>query len=120
MNSHPVCRGHEAEALEFPWGRVAFTASGSIGNSSTMSLARVTMRPGQEPNRHRHPNCDELLHVVSGTIEHSLGELLFTLEPGDTISLPAGIWHGARVLGAAPAELVICFSSADRKTEFEQ
>jgi quercetin dioxygenase-like cupin family protein len=119
MSSRPICRSHEAEALEFPWGRVAWTASERIGNSSTMTFGRASMRPGQAPTRHRHPNCDEILHVLSGTIEHSLGNQLFRLESGDTISIPAGRWHGARVLGDAPAEMVICFSSADRQTEFE-
>jgi quercetin dioxygenase-like cupin family protein len=119
MSSHPICRADEAEALEFPWGRVAWTASGKIGNSRSMTFGRASMRAGEAPTRHRHPNCDEILHVLSGPIEHSLGDQLFTPEAGDTISIPAGIWHGARVLGAAPAEMIICFSSADRQTEFE-
>ncbi len=78
------------------------------------------MQPHHEPTRHRHPNCDEILHVISGRIEHSLGDQFFELGPGDTISIPAGVWHGARVLGEAPAEMTISFSSADRQTEFEQ
>lgn len=120
MCSHPVCRADDAEALAFPWGRVAWSASSKIGNSSTMTFGRATMQPGEQPTRHRHPNCDEILHVISGTIEHSLGDALFTLQAGDTISIPTGIWHGARALGETPAEMAICFSSADRQTEFEQ
>jgi quercetin dioxygenase-like cupin family protein len=83
-----------------------------------MTFGRATLRAGQTNPRHRHPNCDEILHVVSGRIEHTLGSERFVLEAGDTISLPAGQWHNAKALGDTDAEMVICFSSADRQTEF--
>lgn len=35
------------------------------------------------------------------------------------ISIPAGQWHNARALDGVDAEMVICFFSADRETEFE-
>ena len=41
-----------------------------------------------------------------------------TRHPGDTISIPMGKWHNATALGNEEAEMVICFSSADRQTEF--
>lgn len=36
------------------------------------------------------------------------------------ISIPARQWHNARALDGVDAEMVICFSSADRETEFEE
>ena len=84
-----------------------------------MSFGRVIIPANQANPRHRHPNCDEILHLLSGRIEHSLGDRKFILEPGDTILIPAGNWHNASALDGADAEMVICFSSADRETEFE-
>lgn len=84
-----------------------------------MTFGRVTLRAGGGSPRHRHPNCDEILHVISGRLEHTLGDDRFVMEAGDTISIPTGVWHGATVLGESDADLVICFSSADRQTEFE-
>ena len=69
--------------------------------------------------KHRHPNCDEILHLLSGRIDHTLGAETFVMEAGDTISIPAGVWHQARALDGADAEMVIAFSSADRETEME-
>jgi len=94
-----------------------WTASRGVGNSTSMSFGRVTIRAGHENPLHRHPNCDEILHVLSGRIEHALAGEWMTLEPGDSISIPQGIWHRARAIGDQDAELVICFSSADRMTE---
>ena len=118
--TNALCRAANGEALETAWGGIVWTASGPLGNSRTMSFGRVTIRAGQGNPRHRHPNCDEILHVISGQIEHTLGEEPCTMGPGDTISIPQGVWHQARALAGADAVLVICFSSADRMTEVDQ
>lgn len=116
----PICSANTGDVLDQPWGRIVWSASRALGNSSTMTFGRVVLRAGHGSPRHRHPNCDEILHVLSGRVEHSLGDASFTLGPGDTISIPTGQWHGAQVLGDSDAEMIICFSSADRQTEFEQ
>ncbi len=82
-----------------------------------MTFGRVTINAHQANPVHRHPNCDEILHVLTGRIEHSLGEAITVMEPGDTISIPTGVWHNARALDGVAAEMVISFSSADRTTE---
>lgn len=109
----------EGEALDFDWGSIVWLVSRSLGNSETMTFGRVTIRAGKANPRHRHPNCDEILHLLSGRLEHSLGDELFVMEAGDTISIPTGLFHNARALGATDAEMVISFSSADRETEGE-
>jgi quercetin dioxygenase-like cupin family protein len=116
---NPVRHRGDAQTTDFPWGQVSFLASRALGNSGTMTFGRALMHPGHLPTRHRHPNCDEILHLLSGKVRHSLGDDYFELEAGDTISIPAGVWHGAQALGNTPAEMTICFSSADRETEFE-
>ncbi len=117
MPLSPVCKLSEGELIDQPWGRLTWLASRKIGNSATMTFGRVVIPADQTNPRHRHPNCDEILHLLSGRLEHSLGDSRFILEPGDTISIPAGEWHNARALDGADAEMVICFSSADRETE---
>lgn len=117
--SKPVCRPLDGEVLEVPWGVINWSASHQIGNSTTMTFGRAVIRAGQGNPRHRHPNCDEILHVLSGRIEHTLGDERFVLEAGDTISIPQGVWHQATVPGEQDAEMVICFSSADRITELD-
>ncbi len=117
---NPVSRAGAAEALDFPWGRITWTVSRSLGNSAAMTFGRVLMRAGMSNPRHRHPNCDEILHLLSGRIEHTLDGQTFVLEAGDTISIPTGVWHQARVLDGADAEMVIAFSSADRETEMHE
>jgi quercetin dioxygenase-like cupin family protein len=114
-----VCRGVDGEIIQTSWGRLVWTASGSVGNSSSMSFGRVTIRAGQENPRHRHPNCDEILHVISGRIEHEIDGMTVAMGPGDSISIPQGMWHQARAV-SEDAEMAICFNSPHRLTEVEE
>ena len=98
------------------WGRLEWMVSGALGNSTTMTVGRCYIRPGRQNPRHYHPNCDEVLHVLQGTILHSLDDQTVTMGPGDTISIPAGKLHNARNIGADDAIFVITFSSPDRQT----
>lgn len=105
------------EVLDLPWGRITWLVSQSLGNSAMMTVGRVVIKAGHGNPIHRHPNCDEVLHVLRGRIEHSLGTSKYVLNAGDAISIPAGEWHNARALDGTEAEMVICFSSANRTTE---
>lgn len=115
----PVCHADAGELLTLPWGHLAVTASAKVGNSASLTFGRATILAGHNNPRHRHPNCDEILHVLSGCIEHSLGDARYIMEPGDTISIPQGVWHQAVALGKQDAEVIICFNSPDRITEID-
>ena len=119
MSRSPVLKFSEGELLDQPWGKLTWLASRKLGNSTTMTFGRVIIPADQSNPRHRHPNCDEILHLLSGRLEHSLNDEAFIVEPGDTVSIPAGAWHNAKALDGVDAEMVISFSSADRETEFE-
>lgn len=105
------------EILDLPWGRITWLVSHSLHNSETMTVGRVMIKAGHGNPVHRHPNCDEVLHVLHGRIEHTLGAAKYVMYAGDAISIPAGEWHNARALDEIDAEMVICFSSANRTTE---
>lgn len=114
----PVRTFCEGETLDTPWGTLTWLASRKLGNSTTMTFGRALIPAHGANPRHRHPNCDEILHVLRGRIRHTLGAASYEMGPGDTLSIPAGQWHSAAALDGAEAEMVICFSSADRETEF--
>jgi quercetin dioxygenase-like cupin family protein len=110
--THPI----DYRVLSAPWGKLTWFASKEIGNSTTMTVGQALIKPGCESPRHFHPNCDEVLHVIQGTILHSTdtGKQV-RLSVGDTISIPKGIVHGAKNIGKEDAILFLSFSSAERQ-----
>jgi len=64
----------QAQRETQPWGELQWFASRALGNSTTMTVGRAIIRPGQANPVHRHPNCDEILLVRSGHIMHKIGD----------------------------------------------
>ena len=105
--------GHIVEETDF--GRLVWMVSGAQGNSTTMTVGRCHIAPGKANTRHYHPNCDEILYVIQGTIRHSMGDRTVSMSAGDTVSIPAGVVHNAENTGADEAVCFISFSTPDRQ-----
>lgn len=97
------------------WGRLEWMVSGALGNSDTLTVGKCFIRPGQSNPVHHHPNCDEVLHVISGRIRHRVGDEYIEMTAGDTISIPQGSIHNATNIGDEQCELLICFDTASRQ-----
>lgn len=81
------------------------------------TLGVVTIYPGKRNALHAHPNCEELLYVLSGECDHKLGDEMFHLTPGSVICIPRGVPHWARCTSTEALVAVISFSSPDRQTD---
>jgi quercetin dioxygenase-like cupin family protein len=118
--SSAVTSVNSYEVEPTPWGRLVWMVAGRLGNSTTMTMGKCFIAPGSANPRHYHPNCDEVLHVLHGDIEHSLNGHTFRMSAGETLNIPMGSRHNARNIGKDEAALLIAFSSADRQTVLEQ
>jgi quercetin dioxygenase-like cupin family protein len=107
----------EGEPVATPWGSLNWRITGEAMAGSEMTFGVVTIMPGERNPLHSHPNCEEILYVLSGSCEHRLGDATFPMHPGDAIRIPSGIPHWARCLGPEPLVAVIAFSSGDRRTD---
>lgn len=111
-----LSRPEDFEVEEQPWGKLHWHVSAALGNSETMTVGRCFINPGDQNGVHMHPNCDEVLSVLRGHIEHSWDGHKFEMREGDVVSIPSGVYHNARNLGDEVVELAISFSSAYRET----
>jgi quercetin dioxygenase-like cupin family protein len=118
MPESPVIRLDSQAPLEFPWGAIKWLMNNDLDEDAEQTFGIVFIGPGQKNPRHFHPNCEELLHVLSGTCTHSLGDQSYPMSPGDLIRIPAGVVHHAENDGWEPLRAIISFSDGDRKTVF--
>ena len=110
-----VTRANERQNAKQAWGELFWHTSAAMKNSATMTTGTVIIKPGLGNPRHYHPNCDEILSVVSGRIEHYMNEVTVQMGPGDTVSIPKGVLHNAKNIGDTDAVLSIAFDSAYRE-----
>jgi quercetin dioxygenase-like cupin family protein len=59
------------------------------------TLVRYEFQPGAAYPRHQHLE-EQLVHVLSGSIELDLGGETFALAAGDLVHVAGGVPHGAR------------------------
>ena len=102
---------------EFPWGTIEWLANDEVGNSRELSLARMTLPPGNATDTHIHANCEESIYVVRGEVECRIGEQRVRMTAGGLSVVPKGAVHGIRNAGEAPAEIILSYSSAARAFE---
>jgi quercetin dioxygenase-like cupin family protein len=79
-----------------------------------MTVGMATISPGKENPLHHHPNCVEILHVLQGHIMNRVGDQVYEMRAGDTVTIPEGTPHNARTIGTEDALLSITYSSPDR------
>jgi quercetin dioxygenase-like cupin family protein len=120
MSKAKILRSNECEIVEGDWGYLTWYASSKLGNSDEMTIGKCVISPGCENPLHSHPNCTEILVVLSGSIMHLIEEgKEVELTEGDVITLPSNLIHKARNTGEEDAVLMIAFPSADRETKGE-
>jgi len=119
--SFSVYRAADADAkrVDAEWGCLRWLANREIGNAEGFTLGRVTIKAGASNPAHSHGNCAEALYLLSGRLEHFIGDERVVLEPGDTLVVAAGVPHYANSIGEEDADMVVAYSSADRDFQKE-
>ncbi|HUV64275.1 MAG TPA: ThuA domain-containing protein [Sedimentisphaerales bacterium] len=116
---NPVRPGREQTVINEDWGSLTWLAGKNIGNAEGLVLGRVTIKAGKSNPRHRHPNCEEVLYLLKGRLEHTLGDQTFTLSAGDTITVGPGVFHNATCIGNEDADMIVVYSEGIRGFEPE-
>ncbi|MHC4145886.1 MAG: cupin domain-containing protein, partial [Planctomycetota bacterium] len=116
---YPIRARAEQQDIHEDWGHLTWLAGTKYGNADGLVLGRVTLKAGKSNPRHRHPRCEEVLYMLKGRIVHSLGDETYTLSAGDTITIPAGVFHDAKCISEEDADMIVAYSEGVRLFELE-
>lgn len=95
------------------FGSMRWMANAEAAGTS-ITVGRVVIEPGKHNDRHAHPDCEEVLYLMAGRLEHSLDDETVVMEAGDTIIIPAGANHNARSTGDVAADMIVAYNSGSR------
>ena len=99
----------------FPWGKLEWYARKSL-NGTDITLGFCHINPKTENAMHLHPNCDEVLYVIEGSITHRLNGEEITMNAGDSLLIPQGAAHNAFNTENKEVILSIAFTTGNRET----
>jgi mannose-6-phosphate isomerase-like protein (cupin superfamily) len=102
----------------FPWGVIVWRQSGRLDPGATMTVGTCRIDAGKTNPKHYHPNCDEVMYVISGTCRKTIADREFELGPGDCVRIPKGQLHQAHCTSSAPLECLIVYDTPARQVIF--
>jgi mannose-6-phosphate isomerase-like protein (cupin superfamily) len=119
----PAWSGKVTDAAQLPmdrssWGTLQWLCNNQLMPGSEQTVGLATILPGKQNPVHYHPNCEEVLYVISGQGLHSYDGGAILLKAGMTIRIPAKVKHNLANTGTETLRTLVSFSSGDRKTVF--
>ena len=86
--------------------RLGWLSHPASTGASRFTVLEGTFFPGKGHGFHYHADQEELIYVVSGTVEHWIEREKRILGPGDSVFMPPGIVHATFNNGAGDAKVV--------------
>lgn len=90
----------------FDWGVIGWRLTPARG-SEQLVVMDVRLEPGGGHDFHRHPDQEEMIIVNSGRVTQYLESESSTLEPGDSVFIPANTVHASFNDGEETARLTV-------------
>lgn len=93
-------------AEELDWGSLRWMSHPPSTDARQLTVIEVTLQPGKGHDFHKHPDQEEVIYVVSGTVEQWLEQEQQTLGTGDSVFIPADAVHASFNNGHTEARLL--------------
>jgi oxalate decarboxylase/phosphoglucose isomerase-like protein (cupin superfamily) len=108
-----ITRPEGVDTLAFPWGRVRMLSEPGVTGAESFSFGYVELEPAMGHSRHRHPDADEVIYVLSGEGQQMLDdqEPVF-VRAGDCIWVPKGVYHATVNRSAEVMRLLVVYAPA--------
>jgi mannose-6-phosphate isomerase-like protein (cupin superfamily) len=105
-------------AESFEWGTLKWLCNDRLSPGAEQTVGICNIHPGKRNPLHYHPNCEEVLFMISGKGMHGYDGARIPLAAGSTMRVPAGVKHNLENTGSEAIVCLISFSSGRRETVF--
>ena len=101
--------------VKYPWGWIRWMMNSELDPGAAQTFGIVQIDAGKRNPLHKHPNCEELLYVLSGSFENVVGDKTVVMHAGDIVRIPANVPHQGINNTNKPMRAVISYSSGVRQ-----
>jgi len=96
----------QAERESLDWGSLAWLSRPQTTDAKDLVVIEVNLAPGGGHNFHKHPEQEEVIYVIDGTVEQWLRQEKRTLKAGDSVFIPADTVHASFNTSGSNAKLL--------------
>ena len=84
---------NSVKVVKYPWGWIRWMMNSEMDPGAQQTFGIVQIDAGKRNPLHKHPNCEELLYVISGSFENVMGGKTVVMHAGDIVRIPANTPH---------------------------
>ncbi|MEM1400908.1 MAG: cupin domain-containing protein [Pseudomonadota bacterium] len=88
------------------WGKLRWMSHPPSTGAGQLTVIEVNISPGNGHDFHKHPDQEEVIYCISGTVEQWLHTERKTLGPGDSVFIGADVVHASFNVGDTDAKLL--------------
>lgn len=96
----------ETEPEVLDWGRLSWLSNPPTTGAEKLTVIDVTLGPGKGHDFHKHPDQEEVIYIVAGTVEQWVDREKRILGGGDSAFIPADMVHASFNVGDDDARIV--------------
>jgi quercetin dioxygenase-like cupin family protein len=101
------------------WGKLGWLSNPPNTGASQLTVIDVRLAPGKGHNFHKHPDQEEVIYVVAGTVEQWVDREKRVLGAGDCAFIPADVVHASFNVGSGDAKIVAILGPCVGETGYE-
>ena len=111
--------GHARKLEVHPetWGAMCWLVEDRLVPGADVSVARMTINAESVSPAHRHPNCNETIVLLSGSVTCIVDDREYPIEAGDAVFVPRGSAHAIRNETSLAAVAMLTYSAGARVYE---
>ncbi len=119
MSAARFLSGADIVSDRLDWGELAWISRPANTGSQQIAEALVTLAPGSGHDFHRHPRQEEVLYVLSGTVEQWIEGQKRMLLAGEGVFVSRGVVHATFNIGEQPARFLVVLSPSAGEGGYE-
>lgn len=97
----------ETPTEELDWGKLTWISRPPATGSEHLTVIDIELFPGKGHDFHKHPDQEETITCIEGTIEQWIEGEKKILGPGDSVFVAKGVVHATFNIGDQPAHLMV-------------
>ncbi len=99
-----------AQVEKLDWGEFTWICRPKTTGARQLVVCHVVVYPGKGHNFHKHPDQEEVIYLLEGTLEQWLKKEKKLIEAGDSIFIPRNTVHASFNISSEPARAIAILS----------
>lgn len=103
-------QSQEVERDHLDWGVIGWLSRPETTGGKDIVAMEVSLSPGYGHDFHKHPEQEEVIYVIEGSVEQWLEDKKQTLNAGDSVFIAADVVHASFNVSSESAKLFVTLS----------